>query len=422
MAKTIKPLSDVECRRHKYSAGSAGRNKLRDGGGLMLVALATGRKVWRLEYRSAKGTKNMATYRHDYGTDGGTLTKARQWREQMRALLAEGIDPNQYADQQARQQAAAQLSTFKAIAEEWIEWKSAAWSEVQTKKVRGIVERVLMPWLGKRPVPAITTLEILHCLQRFEKQGKRETAHKAREYAGAIFRRAILHGLVTTNPADALKGALLAKDGGNYAHLKGSEEIGGLLRAIDGFDGMPQVKAALQILPYVFVRPSELREARWSEFNLGEAIWTVPEDRKGRKARPEHVVPLSEQVIATLEELQPVTCHADHSLLFPGARDPRRPISDNTLNAALRRLGYSKDQQTAHGFRHIASTRLHEMGWKSHVIETQLAHKDRDTIRGTYNKAEYLEERREMMQAWADHLDSLKAGNTKVTPIKRVRG
>ena len=414
MPRKIKPLSDAQCRALKFDPADKAGNVLRDGGGLLLEALPSGRKVWRLKYKGPDGKDNRATCPGDYPATG--LSAARLWRDEQRGLVGQGLDPNQQAKalQQARHAAA--LATFDAAADEWLQHKAADWSASQSEKVAGIIRRTLRPWLGRRPMVEITPQEILHCLQRAEREGKRETAHRAREYASAIFRRAVLHGLRTDDPTAVLRGALQPKRGGNMAHLTEPEAIGGLLRAIDNFVGTPEVRMALQLLPLVFCRPGELRAARWVEIDLEAALWNIPAERM--KMRRPHVVPLSDQALAILRELEPLTRHGGDALLFPG-RDRRKPISETALNAALRRMGYSKEQQTPHGFRHIASTRLHELGWPSHVVEMQLAHADRNAIRATYNKAEHLAERTRMMQAWADHLDALKAGKAdKVRPIR----
>ncbi|MEN8720623.1 MAG: tyrosine-type recombinase/integrase [Oceanococcaceae bacterium] len=415
MPKRITTLSDVDCRNLRHTPGSRAANRLRDGGGLWLEAMASGRKVWRLRYRGPAG-ENVATMTPDYGKKGGGLADARRWRDSVKDLLADGIDPNQHAKAQEQARHAQALATFAATADEWRQHKAPGWSESQRRKIEGIIRVNLLPWLGSRPVSKITAQELLHCLQHAEKRGRLETAHRARECASAIFRRAVLLGLRTDDPAAALKGALQPKRGRNMAHLTDPEEIGGLLRAIDGFTGSPEVALALRLLPLVFTRPTELRAASWAEIDLDAALWTIPAERM--KMRRPHVVPLSEQALALLRELEPLTRHSKAGLLFPG-RDRRKPISEAAMNAALRRMGYTTEQQTPHGFRHIASTRLHELGWDSRVVELQLAHADKNTIRGIYNKAEHLPDRARMMQAWADHLDALKDGKAdKVRPIR----
>ncbi len=413
MPKIITPLSDLDCRNLKFAQGGRAANRKRDGGGLFLEVMRTGRKVWRMEYRHA-GKRNVATHPEDYPRT--SLSVARRWRDEVHSLLVQGIDPNQHSKAQEQARHAASLATFEAAADEWQAHKASGWSESQQAKVEGIIRRALLPWLGRRPIADITPQELLHCLQRVEKEGKLETAHRAREFAGAIFRRSVLHGLRSDDPAAILKGALKPKRHQNMAHLTDPAEIGALLRAIDEFTGTPEVRFAIRLLPLVFTRPGELRGARWSEIDLDGGVWSIPADRM-KMGRP-HVVPLSDQAVALLRELEPYTQHADDGLLFPG-RDRRKPMSEAAMNAALRRMGYSREQQTPHGFRHIASTRLHELGWDTRIVEMQLAHADRNSIRAVYNKAQYLPERTAMMQAWADHMDMLKVGRAdKVAPIR----
>lgn len=420
MPRIIEPLSDTACRNHKFRAKGHKDNRLRDGGGLYLEALPTGRKVWRLEYKTAKGTKTRATLQYDYGSKNGGLADARLWRSDIKALIAKGIDPNMYARQQALQKTAEQLSTFEASVEEWLEHKRPTWSEGQHKKVKGIINRVLMPWLGKRPMRDITAREILDCLQRPEKAGKLETAHRGREYSAAIFRRAIVLGVCDTNPVDALKDALRPKNPKNFAHITDPVRIGELLRAADSYHGNFATVCLLRLAPFTFTRPSELRQSRWCDFTLDDSVFVVPEGRLGRKGKLAHVVPLSDQAVAILRELEPLTKHSEDGFVFQSPRKPKAPLSDAALNIALAKIGF-KGEMTGHGFRHMASTRLHEMGWPSHVIEAQLSHKDGNAIRATYNKAEYLEDRRKLMQAWADYLDQLRLGTNKVVPIRNAQ-
>lgn len=414
--KKLNPLSDIDCRNLRATPGAKTPPRLRDGGGLFLEALPSGKKVWRVEYRRHDGKRSIATL-GEYGKGAGfvSLRDAREGRERVRDMLRRGLDPNQERKRQEQARAAAALATFAAAAAEWQEHKRAGWSESQCEKVAGILRREVLPFLGHRPVADITPVEVLDCLQRTERAGKLETAHKAREYVSAIFRRSVILGQRDHDPAAALKGALKKKNSRHMAHLTDPDDIAGLLRAIDGYSGGPAAASALRLLPLVFTRPGELRQARWGEFDLQERLWSIPAERM--KARRPHLVPLCEQAVAILAELQPVTDRGPDSLAFPGIRDRSKPLSENTLNAGLRRLGYTTEQQTAHGFRHIASTLLHEMGWPSHVVEAQLAHEDRNQIRAVYNKAQYMPERVRMMQAWADYLDTLKRGE-RVIPIR----
>ncbi|RZO83994.1 MAG: site-specific integrase [Oceanococcus sp.] len=425
MPKRSAPLTDKQCRQLKYDPETRSANKLRDGDGLFLHVLSTGRKVWRLEYRTAKGTRSEATFPHDYGTDAGTLAKARAWRMETKALVAEGIDPVQQsrANKAARQAAA--LSTFGASAEEWLAHKSEDWAPATVDKAKSTLENVLLPWLARRPVAEITPQEILHCLQRYERQGKRSTAHNARMYASQIFRRAAIMGLRMDDPCSALRGALKPKDEARFAHLTEPAEIGQCLAAIDNYHGAIVVKFALQLLPLTMLRPGALRELRWSMVNWDRKLLDVPagimkatRNRASASESRPHIVPLSRQALTLLNDLYDITYQGDDGgLVFPGLRHRDRPLSENTLNQALLALGYSRSQQVPHGFRHIASTWLnenkHANGWDADAIERALGHYD-SSIRGVYNKAEYLPQRTAFMQCLADHFDELKAKKNKL--------
>ena len=410
--KRITPLTDLDRRRLRPDPQSKTPPRIRDGGGLYLEALAD-RKVWRMKYKRPNGKETRATF-GDYPTV--TLAEARKRRDEARELIRQGIDPNQSAAQELRARQAAHLATFEVVSSEWIEHKAPNWSPAQKGKVEGIVKRVLLAWLGKRPIAEIAAPEILDCLQRYERQGKLETAHRARAYASNVFRRGIQLGVCTTDPAQMLEGALMPVRSKNFAHITDIDQFGKLLVAIDSYNGSFVVQRALQLSPMLAQRPGEIRQMAWSEVDLEAALWHIPAERM--KARRPHTVPLPEQAAEILKVHRPYT--EATGLVFPGARDPRTPMSGQALLNALKRMGFPGHVMTAHGFRHTVSTMLNEQGWHPDVIERQLAHQDSNSIRATYNKAEYLDERREMMQAWANYLDSIKRGG-KVTPIKRKR-
>jgi integrase len=273
----------------------------------------------------------------------------------------------------------------------------------------------MFPFIGGRPIADVTSREVLTALRKVESRGAIETAHRTKQNASQVFRYAVATGRADRDPTAELKGALAPVRKSHHPSITDPKAIGGLLRAIDGYDGSPATKAALRLASLTFVRPGELRRAEWSEFNLDESEWRVPAERM--KMREQHLVPLSRQAVAVLRDLQPITGRWKH--VFPGARTNGRPMSENTVNAALRRLGYTKDQMTGHGFRSMASTHLNEQGWHRDAIERQLAHAERNEVRAAYNFAEHLPERRRMMQAWADYLDGLKAG-VSVTGIRRA--
>jgi integrase len=273
----------------------------------------------------------------------------------------------------------------------------------------------VFPWIGSMPISKISAPELLSCLRRIEAHGKLETAHRVHQSCGTIFRYAVATGRAERDPSGDLRGAIPPAQGKHHASITDPTKIGGLLRAINGYDGSSIVRFALQLASLVFVHPGELRRAEWKEFNLDEYEWRIPAERM--KMGEVHIVPLSKQAVAVLQELKPITGAGRY--VFPGARTSSRPLSDNALNAALRRMGLEQGTMTAHGFRSMASTLLNEQGWNRDAIERQLARGERDAIRAAYNYAEHLPERRKMMQAWADYLDGLRAG-ANVVSIKRT--
>ncbi len=270
------------------------------------------------------------------------------------------------------------------------------------------MERNVFPLLGNKPITEVTAPILLACLRKIEQRGAIYLAHKTREYCGQVFRYAVATGRAERDPSGDLKGALQPFKHENHAALTDPRKVGELLRAIDSYTGQFVTACALKMAPLVFVRPGELRHAEWSEFDLDAKEWRIPAEKM--KMREVHIVPLSDQVLAVLAVLHPVTGNGKY--LFPSLRTGDRPMSENTVNAALRRLGYGTDEMTGHGFRSIATTLLNEQGWNRDAIERQLAHAERDQVRAAYNRAEHLPERRKMMQGWADYLDDLKKGAT----------
>lgn len=347
-----------------------------------------------------------------------SLKLARNKREKAKALLALDIDPIV----QRRAKKANRVNTLNAIADEWFKagcpgGKNRELKAVTIVQLQHRFDKYLKPRLGNMPVASISVRDLRSVLLKIQEAGNRETAHRVRALAERVFRLAIATGRAERNIAADLRGTLTAVTTTHFAAITDPDAVGQLLRAIDAYEGQPSVIHALRLAPYVFVRPGELRGARWSEFDLNAATWLIP-DYRMKMGRP-HTVPLSIQVLAILRELKEIT--GEGELLFPGLRSKRRSISDNSLNAALRRLGYGKDEMTTHGFRTTASTHLHELGFDSGDIELQLAHQDRNQIRAIYNKAERLTERRKMMQAWADHLEGLRTDTKgRVTAFRRV--
>ena len=380
--------------------------KLFDERGLYLLVTPTGNRLWRLRYRMGALEKLLALGAYP----DVPLKRAREKRDEARKLIADGIDPN------ARRKAerSAQAETFEAVANEWLELHKSSLAPETIPMLGTRLRSFLYPYIGSRPVAVITAQELLAALRRIEARGRHETAHRVRALAGRVLRYAVATGRAPHDVAADLKDALAPVKSKNFASVTDPRRVGELMQAIHGYSGHPVTALALKLAPLVFVRPGELRAAEWSEFDLENADWRIPAARM--KMREPHVVPLSRQALAILRELQPLARGGRY--LFPSLRTRDRPMSDNTINAALRRLGYTSEEQTGHGFRSMASTLLNEQGFPPDVIELQLAHAERSKVRAAYNKAQRLPERRKMMQAWADYLEGLGAGGV-VTPIRR---
>lgn len=385
-------LTDTKIRNAKSNEKSY---KLSDSGGLYLLVSIKGGKWWRFDYRynGKRKTISMGTY------PDTSLAAARGRRDDARKLVANGIDPSIH---RKIEKAKAGKDTFEAISREWYSKYSPNWSKNHGSRILRRLERDVFPWLGSRPVNDISPPELLTALRRIENRGAIETAHRALQNCGQIFRYAIATARAERDPSGDLKGAIPPAKTKHHASITDPKKIGGLLRAIDGYDGTFVTKCALQLAALLFVRPGELRHAEWSEFDFENKEWRIPSEKM--KMPSQHIVPLSKQAISIFNEIHPLTGNSGY--VFPSIRSNKRAMSENTVNAALRRLGYSSDEMTGHGFRSLASTRLNEMGWNRDAIERQLAHAERNNIRAAYNYAEHLEERREMMQAWADYLDT----------------
>lgn len=399
-------LTDTAIRNAKPGAKPI---KLFDSLGLFLLIAPAGGKWWRLKYRFGGKEKllSLGTYPEV------SLKQARVKRDTARSQLANGIDPGEHRKAAKASQADSHVDSFEIVAREWFGKFAPNWAASHADKIIRRLERDVFPWLGKKPVGGITAPELLQAMRRIESRGAVETAHRALQNCSQIFRYAIATGRAMRDPAADLRGAIPPSKSKHHASIVEPKAIGELLRTIAGYQGALVTKCALRLAPLLFVRPGELRKAEWLEFNLESAEWRIPAERM--KMREQHVVPLSTQAIAILRELQPLTGRGRY--VFPGARTNGRPMSENTVNAALRRLGYAGDQMTGHGFRSMASTLLNEQGWHRDAIERQLAHAERDTVRAAYNYAEHLPERRRMMQAWADFLDGL-ANGAEVIPLK----
>ena len=374
----------------------------------------SGGKWWRVKYRF-RGRENCLSMG---AFPDVALKTARQRCMKLRVQLAAGVDPA--AERRlAKQQLARRDESFEAIAREWYAAFSRNWSPSHGDRVLRRLETYVFPWVGKVPIREVTAMNVLECLRRLEQQKTHETARRVLRYCSQTLRYAIITGRAETDVLSQLRGALAPRKTRHLASVKEPQQVGALLRAIDGYDGRLVPKFALRFAPLVFVRPGELRRAAWRDFDFLQREWRIPADQM--KARHPHIVPLSSQAMALLRELQPLT--GASPFVFPGERSTDRPMSNNTLNAALRRLGYGHEDMTAHGFRSMASTLLNELGWSSDAIERQLAHGERDGVRAVYNYAQYLPERRRMMQAWSDYLDHLRsinhsrAASSKTNPV-----
>ncbi len=398
------PLSDASIRNAKPQEKPY---KLADAGGLYLLVNPTGSRLWYWKYRFGGKERKLAI--GAYPTI--TLAKAREAREAARGRLVDGVDPSEHKRDARREAALVAANTFDVLADEHLDKMRR---EGKAKSTISKLEWLLglaRGELGKRPITDIRAADVLVVLQRIEAKGNHETAVRLRATIGAVFRYAIATARAETDPTQALHGALVRPRVKHRAAVTDAKDLGALLRAIDDFEGQTTTRTALRLLAILFPRPGELRMAEWSEFDLDEAVWAIPAHRA--KMRREHRIPLPRQALAELEALRAVT--GNGRLVFPCVRTVLRPISENTLNAALRRLGYSKEEATSHGFRATASTLLNESGkWNPDAIERQLAHVEKNAVRRAYARGEHWDERVKMMQWWADHLDTLRKGGEVV--------
>ena len=391
-------LTDVAARKAKPEGSP---HRMTDGDGMYLLVQPNGSKYWRLDYRFAGKRKTLALGVYP----AVSLLEARERRNAARKLLANGADPGDIKKAKKAASVALTENSFEIVAREWFMKHAPNWAGTHSSKVIRRLEVDAFPWIGARPIGEITAPELLAMLRRVESRGALDTAHRVHQNCGQVFRYAIATGRAQRDPSADLRGALPPANRQHYPTITDPKAIGELLRAIDGYIGTYSTRYALRLAPMLFVRPSELRKAEWCEFNLDKAEWRIPATRMKMKAL--HIVPLSTQAVAILRELHSIAGAGKY--VFPSPRTTTKPMSDNTVNAALHRMGY-KGEFVGHGFRHMASTLLNEQGWNRDAIERQLAHAERDGVRAAYNYAEYLPERKRMMQAWADYLDGLASG------------
>jgi integrase len=397
------PLTDKAIRKAKPSEKPY---KLADEKGLYLLVNPTGSKLWRHKFR-VMGKEKLISYG---AYPELTLAEARDKRDASRKVIAHGGDPAQSKRDQKTATLASAANTFELVAREWLVNSSVRWVPSHTARITKRFEQDVFPSIGARAVSEVTARELLQMLRKIEARGVIETAHRIHQNCGQVFRYAIATGRAERDVATDLRGALKPIVSTHHASIADPKGVADLLRAIYRYEGAIVTRCALRLAPLVFVRPGELRHAEWIEIGFDKTEWRIPAAKMKMKAV--HIVPLSTQSVAVLKTIQAVT--GDGRYVFPSVRTPDRPMSENTVNAALRRLDYTTDEMTGHGFRSMASTMLNEQGWNRDAIERQLAHGERDSVRAAYNYAEHLPERRKMMQAWADYLEALARGGTVI--------
>lgn len=382
--------------------------KLSDRDGFYLLVKTTGIRYWRMNYRFGGQQRTLSFGRWPEIL----LGDARELLLEARRKLAKGLDPLEQAKLEKIAKSIAATNTFQAVAEEWLEKiEKEGLAAITLKKARWLLAQTY-PALGKRPISEITAHELLLVLKKVEASKRYDTANRIRSTCSQVFRYAIATARAERDICSDLRGALVTPRTTHRAAITTPTEAGGLLRAVEDYDGNDLTRIALRLLPHLFVRPGELRWAEWSEFDFDKAVWTIP-DHKMKMRRP-HAVPLSRQALAIIGEIEHDASYS--AFLFPSLRALDRPMSDNTINAALRRLGFSKDQMTGHGFRAMAATLLNEMGTWNPDIERQLAHADGNSIRRAYTSGQYWDERVRMMQHWSDYIDQLRDGATILRP------
>jgi integrase len=382
---------------------------LSDGGGLQLWMTPTGGKLWKYAYRFGGKRKRLAIGPYGKAPACVPLEAARKHRDEAAGLLREGMDPAMRKRQKKAAQSESLANTFEAVADELLaKKKREGVATVTASKIEWLLGMAKSS-LGPFPIGSITAGEVLRMLQPLEVQGKLETARRLRSVIGAVFRYAVVTARADNDPTQALRGAISAPKVKSRAAITDPVAFGGLLRTIDGFRGQPTTKAALQLMALLGCRPGELRQAKWGEFDLDGRVWNIPSERM--KMRRPHRIPLPAQAVAILKALHQITGHLVGGLVFPGIGKTTRPISENTLNGALRRIGFSQEEASAHGFRSTFSTLANESGkWSVNAIEAALAHIEPNAVRRAYARGDYWDERVKLMTWWADHLDTLRSG------------
>ncbi len=402
-------LSDAKVKVAKVPKGKT-QCKLADSEGMYLLVTLTG-KHWKLKYRLAGKERSLSLGSYP----DVTLKQARIKKDAAKKLLDDGIDPNQAKKADALKKKQARATTFEGVAREWLEKKSPAWAKATYERNKTRLEKHIFPWIGSLPIRDIEPIDVLGLARRIEKKGYNELAHRIKRLCGQVFRYGVACQYVKSDPTRDLADALAPVVVKHHACLTDPKEVGALMRAIQGYTGTHTVACALQLSPYVFLRPKELRTLEWAYIDFDKKHIHIPADKM--KKRVQHIVPLSKQCIAILKDIQQLNGQGKY--VFPSIRTAARPMSENTINVCLQKLGYdTSKEQCAHGFRGMASTLLHEQGYDTDVIERQLSHKEGNAVKAAYNHARHLPQRKAMMQAWADYLDGLRSG-ADVIPIKR---
>ncbi len=401
-------LTDTFAKNIKHTGAPAG-DKHTDGGGMYLLVNASG-KYWRMNYRFADKRKTLALGVYP----AVSLLKARQRRDKARELLADGIDPSSAKQEDKQAKADAAANTFESVARDWLVKTKARRAAITHLKVATWLEKDAFPFIGKMPISTIGPRDVLDkVVRKVEARGAIDTAHRLKQLCGQVFRYAVVTGLAERDVTTDLREALVTKTQKHHAAITEPKQVGDLMRSIFAYTGHPTTLAALKLTPLLFVRPGELRTMEWAELDLDAAEWRIPGGKM--KMKVEHVVPLSTQAVALLRNVQPLTGHGRY--VFPSLRTGERPMSENTINGAVRAMGYSKEVHTAHGFRATARTIMDEvLGERVDLVEHQLAHTVKDANGTAYNRTAHLPARREMMQRWADYLDKLRIG-ADVIPI-----
>lgn len=387
--------------------------RLTDSQGMYLLIKPSGKKYWRLDY-SIHGTRKtyaIGTYPEI------SLKEARVKRAEAKSLIADGIDPVQHRQVHKQKRRAAAANTFEAVGREWFTRQADTWKPRHASTVLGRLEKNIFPWLGNTEIESVTAPIILSVLRRIEARGAVETAHRCKTICSQIMRYAVATGRAERDPCGDLRGALTPTQPKHMATITDPQEVGALLRAIDGYQGHFITRCALKLAPLVFVRPGDLRQMRWKAVNWIKKEWLfIPEKRRKKIEKPRPLlVPLSRQALEILREIYPLTGHGE--FVFPSPRTDTRPMSNNGILSALRRMGYAKEEMTGHGFRAMASTLLHELNYSHAAIELQLDHVQGNKVSLAYNHAEYLPERTKMMQGWADYLDELRLNKQEPSQV-----